>query len=337
MLIRATTGDDCVQFRFEGGLSARKISKSVGNGGANLKDDVLAIQGLLNLITPEDGGTAILGTNTGSLKEDGIAGPKTNGAIKAFQLRQETGRDGRVDPNGKTLKRMNELQKKPLAARNSARLLKIPPAMPDLVAMAIKGRRAAEQAMDFLRFGKGGLLTSKKSFDIAELHFAFGKQPTSTTISELGFIRTTFVRVESILKTRISPATGGSPFGVSVFTIDPLGLPHAAYVPKEKFDDQREMPEIHAGLVYLCDKIDTFPPDKFTHVLFHELVHFVDDESNNRQIEDHGYREKAMKLPHSLRMHNSDNYALFASHVHFGRERLVASQPTLAPLIPNNL
>ena len=36
-------------------------------------------------------------------------------------------------------------------------------------------------------------------------------------------------------------------------------------------------------------------------------------------------------------IHNSDNYALFGSHVHFGRERLLASQPTLRPHIPANL
>jgi len=36
-------------------------------------------------------------------------------------------------------------------------------------------------------------------------------------------------------------------------------------------------------------------------------------------------------------MHNSDNYALFASHVHFGRDRLIASQPSLRPHIPANL
>ena len=78
-------------------------------------------------------------------------------------------------------------------------------------------------------------------------------------------------------------------------------------------------------------------PDLFTHILFHELIHFVDDESKERRIVDHGYREKAMKLPHSLRMHNSDNYALFASHIHFGRDRLIASQPSLRPHIPANL
>jgi hypothetical protein len=337
MLIRGTTGDDCVQFRFEGGLSAREIDRSVGQGGVNLKPDVLKIQGLLNLIAPEDGGTAMPGNAPGGLKEDGFSGPKTIGAIKTFQIRQGTGSDGRVDPKGATLKRMNEVPKKNLAARNSTRLLRVIPAIPDLIAMAEKARLSAERAMDFVNFGETGLFSSKKSFDIANLHFAFGKQPKNVTVSELAFIRTTYTRVRDVLKTRISPFTGGSSFGVSIFTIDPMGFPFAAYSPTQQGDSQRIIPEVHSGLVFLCDGIDKFPPDKFTHVLFHELVHFVDDETNNRNIGDHGYRDKAMKLPHSLRMHNSDNYALFASHLHFGRERLVASQPELNPLIPENL
>ncbi|KAA6184246.1 IS110 family transposase [Thiohalocapsa marina] len=34
-----------------------------------------------------------------------------------------------------------------------------------------------------------------------------------------------------------------------------------------------------------------------------------------------------MQLRHNLRIHNADNYALFASHAHIGLGRLVASQP----------
>lgn len=331
MLIRGTTGDDCVQFRFEGGLSARKIDKSVGQGGFNLRPDVLKIQGLLNLIAPGDGGPII------PLKEDGFVGPKTISAIKAFQLRQGTGSDGRVDPGGATLKRMNEVPKTALAARNSNRLLKVLPAIPNLIAMAEKARLGAERAMDFIKFGGTGLFTSKKSFDLADLYFAFGKQPVSTTVSELAFIRTTYLRIRDVLGRRVSPSTGGSPFGVSIFTIDPLGLKFFAYSPTQAGDNDRDIPEVHSGLIFLGEGIDRATPDLFTHVLFHELVHFVDDESNGRSINDHGYREKAMRIPHSLRMRNSDNFALFASHLHLGRARLIASQPTLSPFIPQNL
>ncbi len=328
----ATTGNDCIAFRFEGALSSRQISKSVGQGGFNLKPDVLKIQKLLNLISPKDGGPLI------PLKEDGFIGPKTLGAIRSFQAFHSLGSDGRVDPNGLMLKKMNEVPKEGLALRNSRILLKVVQSMPDLVAMAGKAVRKIEEAMDFVRLGAGGLFTKKKSFDLAELHFAFGNQSDSVTLSELAFIRTTYDRVSTVLRRHFSPITGGNPFGVNIFTIDPLGLPHFAYSPTQAGDAKRPIPEVHSGLVFLGEKSDTAVPDLFTHILFHELIHFVDDESGGRNIGDAGkYREKAMRAAHAVRMRNSDNYALFATHNHMGRSRLLASQPTLNSLIPADL
>ena len=100
--------------------------------------------------------------------------------------------------------------------------------------------------------------------------------------------------------------------------------------PRQSSDEGRG-DGVHSGRVYLCQGIDETEPDLFTHILLHELVHFADDESQERGIGDHGYRELALRLPHALRTRNSDNFALFASHVHFGRDRLIASQPTLRP------
>ena len=332
MELRGTSGDDCVQFRFEGGLSASKIKKSVGQGGFNEKEDVRKIQRLLNLISPTDGGPLI------PLKEDKICGPITIAAIKRFQQFQSTGSDGRVDPGGQTLTRMNDLPKSALAVKNAGRLLRVTQLLPDLIAMAEKARFGAERAMDFIQLGKSGIGTSKKTFDIANLYFAFGNQSDSQTISELSFARTTYQRVRTVLGRRFDANTGGSPFGVNVFTIDPLGLDHVAYSPTQAGDNDRTIPEVHSGLIFLCDKCDIIPADLLPHVLFHELIHFVDDENNGRAIGDQGkYREKAMKAPHAIRMRNADNFALFGTHLHFGRARLVASQPTLAPLIPADL
>ena len=116
MQVRAHTENACVVYRFEGGVSAWTIEKSVGVGGFNRKDDVLKIQQLLNKIAPGDGGPLP------PLAEDGLAGPKTNGAIRAFQQFHRVASDGRVDPGGPTLKRMNEVPKQGLAAQNAARL-----------------------------------------------------------------------------------------------------------------------------------------------------------------------------------------------------------------------
>jgi len=286
---------------------------------------------LLNLIAPEDGGALP------PLAEDGLVGPKTIGAIRAFQQFHHTANDGRVDPDGPTLKRMNEVPKRALAERNRARLARVVQAMPDLTAMASKGLRTTEAAMDYVRFGQAGLKTSQRAYDLANLYFDFRNVPQSTTLAELAFIRTTFVRVRTVLIFPRPSVTGGDPFGVSIYTIDPLGEDYAAYSPMQLGDDRRDHPDVHSGHVYLCRGLDAKNPDQGTHILLHELFHFVDDEAKEHRIIDHGYREQAMKLTHQQRIHNADNYALFASHVHYGRARLVAGQPTLAPYIPQNL
>lgn len=336
MELRGTTGDDCKAFRFEGSISARTISKSVGQGGFNIKADVLKIQHLLNLIAPEDGGPPAIPGGQG-LKEDGLIGPKTIGAIKAFQLRQQTGKDGRVDPNGPTLKRLNEVPKRALQLKNASIMAKIAAAMADLVSTAEKAKLAAQQAMDFLTFG-AGLGTRKRSFELADLYFGFGKQSAEQTLGELSFIRTTYNRARTVLSRRPDSLTGGSPFGISIFTIDPIGEPFIAYSRTQTADGDRPIPEVHSGLIYVCERADTLVSDLFTHVLFHELIHFVDDEEGGRNIRDDGkYREKAMQASHLLKMRNADNYALFGTHLHIGRQRLVASQPTLGPHIPSHL
>ncbi|MEZ5591286.1 MAG: peptidoglycan-binding domain-containing protein [Gammaproteobacteria bacterium] len=82
------------------------ITASVGKGGVNRHNDTLAIQKLIN-------------KNIGSLTplrplaEDGRIGPMTIGAIEAFQRRVVGLRlvDGRVDPNGRTLRTLNEKAK----------------------------------------------------------------------------------------------------------------------------------------------------------------------------------------------------------------------------------
>jgi len=331
MLVHANLGNVCRNYRFEGQVSAWQIVYSVGIGGRNQNEDVLTIQQLLNLIPPTDGGPVV------PLDEDGWIGPKTNGAILAFQKFQKTGSDGRVDPHGPTLKRMNELQKPKLGQRNAARMARAVSSMPDLKGMAQKGLRTIERARDYVMLGAGALGNTKRDYELADLHFKFDNQARQATLSDLSSIQTTFRRVKTVLQRRPSPVTGGDAFGISIFTIDPLGKPYSAYSPKQSNDDRRDIPEVHSGRVYLAQGLDKKVPDHFTHILLHELFHFVDEESKEHSINDHGYRDGAMRLPHEKRMHNADNYALFASHVHYGRTRLVASQPALGPYIPQNM
>lgn len=80
------------------------ITKSVGKGGVNLKNDVMVVQALLNKVGAPSGGPAP------ALMVDGLCGMKTTTAIRTFQLRWfgPAGADSRVDPNGRTLARLND-------------------------------------------------------------------------------------------------------------------------------------------------------------------------------------------------------------------------------------
>jgi len=73
-------------------------------GGVNRPDDVRKVQKLLNKVPPTEGGPKV------PLAVDGICGQKTIRAIQTFQLHHFgwKGADGRVDPYGRTLAKLDE-------------------------------------------------------------------------------------------------------------------------------------------------------------------------------------------------------------------------------------
>ena len=79
------------------------IDQSVGKGGRNVFKDVAVVQHLIN-------GCLHMLTPLSPLEADGKIGPKTVGAIQAFQEKVMSMKkpDGRVDPNGNTLKKLNQ-------------------------------------------------------------------------------------------------------------------------------------------------------------------------------------------------------------------------------------
>lgn len=84
---------------------AKSITASVGRmGGVNFPNDVKVVQALLNNVPQASGGPPV------KLQADGSCGPKTMDAIQKFQMRHFgfAGADGRVDPNGRTLAKLNE-------------------------------------------------------------------------------------------------------------------------------------------------------------------------------------------------------------------------------------
>src|SRR5882724_4542498 len=82
---------------FRGGGVMRFLNGSVGLGGKNHRDDVIAIQTLL----------ASCGFRLG--RPDGVCGPRTLKAIKSFQQGFMRMPDGRIDAGGMSVKKLAEL------------------------------------------------------------------------------------------------------------------------------------------------------------------------------------------------------------------------------------
>ena len=75
----------------------KSINGSVGAGGRNVAHDVVTVQYLLNCVPAGQGGPVP------ELAVDSMVGPKTIGAIRAFQLARFGHADGRVDPGARTI------------------------------------------------------------------------------------------------------------------------------------------------------------------------------------------------------------------------------------------
>jgi hypothetical protein len=100
---------------------AESIKSSVGVAPSpNRFLDAETVQCLLNQVPASQGGPQPL------LDADGICGPLTIAAIRKFQKFQFGWQDGRVDPNNKTIGRLNAFDKDP-AIGNSVRFMEFQP------------------------------------------------------------------------------------------------------------------------------------------------------------------------------------------------------------------
>jgi hypothetical protein len=92
-------------------MAIKSIIATVGFGGANLPNDVMTVQYLLNCVPIRLGGPVP------ELAIDGFVGPLTNIAIWRFQHTQFGWSDGLVEPEsqrGATIVRLNTFDRNPL-------------------------------------------------------------------------------------------------------------------------------------------------------------------------------------------------------------------------------
>lgn len=123
------------------------ISASVGRGGVNNPNDVIVVQILLNRIAVADGGP------DPQLGADGLIGPKTQAAIDRLQQHHQLGSDGRIDPGGKMLAKINQLVKEGVPTPAPLPAIPPPPGPPsnkaaNAIVMGIWGRAGAGDDAD---------------------------------------------------------------------------------------------------------------------------------------------------------------------------------------------
>jgi hypothetical protein len=323
------------------------ISASVGAGGRNLAADVRTVQELLNGVPTASGGPTPL------LAVDGLVGPKTVGAIQRFQRTQFGWADGRADPGGPTITRLTALTA-PIGAKpatagtvnafkgeaashspnpilDALRITTMTISVPDAKTAVTKAILTVEQAFSFVMLGGGGLTGNPKSFETVDSHFLFKDVPRDRALSELQFIATTFRRMKTVLDNRAS-IFGGQMFGPNLFETDPhqdkTDPRVKAYVPLSSVE---HTDGLTPHKIYLCRGLDGESQDRYTHILIHEMGHFVDDEAPETEITDHGYAffGTLKTLPHEKRIHNADTYAIFAFENAFGKERVLKMFPKL--------
>lgn len=292
------------------------ISAPVGNGGTNRQDDVRTIQRALNDVPDADGGPLP------PLAVDGASGPKTIGAIHRFQLHHFgwSSADGRVDPDKRTLARLNELLGGVTETGQVARVQ-------GLLGRALACIRAAQRNLELAEIVAGGrasgtsLLGSREErMRLVNRHFRVDDHPPAMRRGIVQHLLTNYNRMMSVF------ARPGGLWGIHSFADDPLYLGHVAYAYRGGYfrpgtSQVEKGTRIRLDAIYLGKRFEEKTDEVCVNVIVHELAHFV---GHPYHIADHGYGwhddPRIQRLNPQQRLLNASNYNNFAFDVKHRRK-----------------
>jgi len=313
----------CMRGRSGGGsvpAPAVVIRGSVGQNGRNDPGDSRAIQSALNRIDAVDGGP------DPELKVDGLPWSKTIAAIRKFQMAQKLPQDGRVDPGGPTLRRLNEMLAEPPLEPN-------PYLVPLLLTQVIQARSCILAAKARLSLANASTPTlSQDARASANFHFALDKLKNPD--QELTRIRGVYDVMAQVL------ARGYDDQDLAVWT--------GVFIPNT-IDSEEEFVawtvaggHQHGGetgnlrghtvrrdLIYVCGRFAFRPADERLIVILHELAHYCGPDFDTPDwINDYGkgWPDDApvAGLPPHKRSRNADSFATFAFDAAFHRKAVRA-------------
>lgn len=314
------------------------ISSSVGLDSTNFPEDVRTIQDALNRLSPEQGKPNPL------LRVDGICGPKTEKAIQQFQLKQFgwSGADGKINPGGQTITRLNELVgnggNRPLDAKKGFPQVGDEQAdelykkiLTTHLERARKWIYAAQANLDIaLRYvdqpdtkGHFQVFGRKERMRLANRYFRVDDFPASRRRYVLSQVRYVFATMLQVYQ------RPGGLWGEKAFELDSTGVAFnesrwaTAHTNAGGFfrmgkDSQHQRGQRADSIYIVRENIAYYSNlDKGTKTIVHELAHFCGDYRRGWNIVDFGaYGEpekpRVARLTPWQRIQHADSYARFA-------------------------
>ena len=285
------------------------ISQPVGQGflARNIPADVRTIQEALNQVAlqGEPGGPIPF------LKVDGIKGPKTQAAILDFQRKQvkDINADGLVEPDGKTLLRLNAVVA-PLSKFDLNK--KLAAALP-LVRMSLAA--AISNMISIITSGPGAIGPAAIAEDRLNRHFKLDTLNASDQSTGRVNLFETYSEMALVVN---QPDLFNMIGAIDAFDVDPNNSKIAfttvkgVFEPPLKKGEDNPARHIRLGLGFFAPNVS---PDFASMILIHELAHFT-SRRDGEVIGDEGrgwFDDTFIRpLSAAQRLVNADSYASFA-------------------------
>jgi hypothetical protein len=329
MITPDSPGHRCHVCTSEDVITDKPISGPVGAGHGK-SDDIMTVQRLLNALLPAEGGPDLV------LAEDGICGPKTQAAINKYQKFAVGFVDGRIDPQGKTIRTLTGFivgsptvpqgtlgqnhQGQP--AKNTPNKRVLPPADIDaILAEAGQILRDMEPRLNLLRFKLTHVTPPMRG--LLNKHFAAGNDKVNN--NDIAHISKVLANIHVFLAR--ASATGVVQVD-NVLQFDDIPDPKtfAAYTVfgGDKLSTQqfviafdrlsKKLKKLRGHTIWLTRLYAIQPDNSKQNVLLHEFCHFVGPKKGQPGVlDDIAYTDsKRFPLLGKIeRLHNCDTLAVF--------------------------
>ncbi len=313
------------------------VSAPVGINGTNLANDVKTIQDTLNRVSPAEGGASPL------LVVDGICGQKTKDAIQKFQLQQFgwSGADGKINPGGQTITRLNEIlggTNRPAASGGSSTPVDDETANEIFKTALTAGLQKAKKWIQAAQANLDIAIIYVDQPDVPTLLPSFGRAERMRLanryfkIDEVNMSQRRFIlqRIRYVYATMLQVfERPGGLWGERAFEIDssgkafkenPITAAHTDYGGYFKGSVPNQFQkELRADSIFFVRENMSFfvPINNAAGTIVHELSHFCGDVRMGWRIDDFGaYGEPEIanvaKLTLAQRVRHADTYTRFA-------------------------